>query len=111
VKQFVTYGFGGVSISIKEKPVPVGPQKYRGKPVLIDAMRLQASTRADIIAWLGDQWLDREQFDPVNLHIKNEHGVVIAEVGDWIIKGSRGEFYPCKHATFNEKYEVANAKG
>lgn len=29
----------------------------------------------------------------------------IAVVGDWIIKGVQGEFYPCKHEIFTETYE------
>lgn len=85
------------------------PQKYRSKLVTIEAMQLTRNVkeRADIIAWIGEGGIeDKDSFDPVNLHIRNEHGIVVAEPGDWVIKGSRGEFYPCKDYTFVEKYEV-----
>ena len=32
-------------------------------------------------------------------------GTMIATEGDYIIKGLRGEFYPCKPDVFNKKYE------
>ena len=32
-------------------------------------------------------------------------GMVKAEPGDWIIKGVKGEFYPCKPDIFEETYE------
>lgn len=84
-----------------------GPLKYQGKPVVIEAMQLTEVTRNDVIEWVGRHNLEnREAWDPNNLHIKNEHGIVTAEPTDWIIKGSRGEFYPCKDSTFTEKYQA-----
>lgn len=31
-----------------------------------------------------------------------------ASIGDFIIKGLRGEFYPCKPDVFHQKYELLN---
>ena len=39
------------------------------------------------------------------LDIKTLEGVMRADLGDWIIKGTRGEFYPCKPDVFATKYE------
>lgn len=33
---------------------------------------------------------------------------MIANIGDWIIKGIKGEFYPCKDDIFKETYEPIN---
>lgn len=86
------------------------PQRYRSRPVTIEAMQLSTASRKDVIAWVGEANLEDKSWDPVNLHIRNEHGLVVAELGDWIIKGSRGEFYPCKDSTFREKYELLSTK-
>jgi len=32
------------------------------------------------------------------------------KVGDWIIKGVRGEFYPCEEEVFAETYEIWDGK-
>lgn len=33
---------------------------------------------------------------------------MLASKGDYIIKGLRGEFYPCKPDIFEKKYEIIN---
>ena len=45
--------------------------------------------------------------DPDNpvLKIPTLEGVMTAQVGDYIIKGVHGEFYPCKPDIFKETYE------
>ena|SRR5688500_17787161 len=90
------------------------PQKYRGKPVIIEAMQLtrNVAERKAIMAWVGEGNLETEkEWDPINLHIKTQNGVTVAEPGDWIVKGTQGDFYPCKNATFQEKYEpIAQAQ-
>lgn len=40
------------------------------------------------------------------LIINTLEGNMKANVGDYIIKGLKGEFYPCKPDVFHEKYEV-----
>ncbi|MFZ7282505.1 hypothetical protein ACLSZW_02290 [Avibacterium avium] len=37
--------------------------------------------------------------------IRTLEGIMIASDGDWIIKGIRGEFYPCKPDIFEQTYE------
>lgn len=39
------------------------------------------------------------------LKIQTLEGDVIARIDDWIIKGVKGEFYPCKPDIFKETYE------
>lgn len=43
------------------------------------------------------------------LHVRTLEGVMGANVGDWIIKGVQGEFYPCKPDIFAATYEPADA--
>ena len=41
----------------------------------------------------------------VRIHIPTLEGVMEANVGDYIIRGVKGEFYPCKSGIFNKTYE------
>lgn len=84
------------------------PKQYRKKPVVIEAMR-----------WMGDNWPEITEwhesslsntfisFELDELKIKTLEGVMTADLGDWIIKGVRGEFYPCKDEIFQATYEPA----
>jgi len=41
--------------------------------------------------------------------IQTLEGDMLARIGDWIIKGINGEFYPCKPEIFEKTYdEVTN---
>jgi hypothetical protein len=40
-----------------------------------------------------------------HVDIKTLEGTMRAEVGDWIIRGVKGEFYPCKPDIFEATYE------
>lgn len=86
------------------------PARFRKKPVVIEA-----------IHWLGWNWNAVCDFVPVpqiaqgvNLEdgsaempveIKTLEGVMTAHIGDWVIKGVKGEFYPCKDDIFRQTYE------
>ncbi len=44
--------------------------------------------------------------DPSKLSIETLEGNMVANVGDWIVKGIKGEFYPVKPDIFAESYEL-----
>ncbi len=44
------------------------------------------------------------------LHIHTLEGTMTAQRGDWIIRGVRGEFYPCKPDIFADTYEPVEAE-
>lgn len=80
---------------------------YRKKPVTIEAVQ-----------WTGDNTLEAGQFmgmspdfsakrvyGKIILLIPTLEGVMEASVGDYIIKGIKGEFYPCKPDIFAASYE------
>ena len=81
--------------------------KYCKKPVVIDAIQLEDSVECmEALSSLG---LDPIVFsyadeDPV-LKIETLEGTMIANIGDYIIKGVNGEFYPCKPDIFGKSYE------
>ena len=77
--------------------------RYKTKPCEIEAVQ-----------WTGQNIKEIMQFttDKDNIHIKDREllvstleGDMKASVGDYIIKGLRGEYYPCKPDVFCKKYE------
>ena len=82
--------------------------KFRKKPVTIEARQLIDDLRnhTSIAAWIesnGGHVLVPPA-DPC-LFIDTLEGRVRAPIGDWIIRGVQGEFYPCKPDIFEATYE------
>jgi hypothetical protein len=84
--------------------------KYRKKPVVIEAMRLWPENIAKVEEWIGPASIAKGAYiDPANqIAIYTLEGVMTANSGDWIIKGVKGEFYPCKHDIFDATYEYVS---
>lgn len=57
-------------------------RRFRKKPITIEAFQTEEE-----------------------LYIETLEGVMKANVGDWIIKGIKGEYYPCKPDVFWDTYE------
>lgn len=88
-------------------------KKYRKKPVVIEAIQLLPETIDEIDLWADTLYKGNFPgcgfgIDPVDglFKITTLEGVMIAEVGDWIIKGVKGEFYPCKTDIFEATYDT-----
>ena len=80
--------------------------QYSKKPVVIEAEQylLGEVIRAK---WLFDAMESGIVFnDADGLKIKTLEGVMSASVGDWIIKGVKGEIYACKPDIFAKTYEA-----
>ncbi|MEK5414483.1 hypothetical protein [Paenibacillus sp. FSL L8-0708] len=82
--------------------------RYRKKPVVIDAFK-----------WTGDpdqtedpQWIiERIKMGQVSfanglMYIKTLEGIMESQPGDYIIRGVKGEIYPCKPDIFEATYEL-----
>lgn len=86
--------------------------KFTKKPVTIEAWQLSRENGADLAIMCGGQWLslygrgDRGE-DISHVVIPTLEGKMRADLGDWIIKGVKGEFYPCKPDIFAATYEDA----
>ena len=77
--------------------------KFRKKPVVIDAVQW-LGTNADEIKDFADEQMS---WKDLSLYIHTLEGVMRADAGDWIIKGVKGEIYPCKNDVFEATYEPA----
>lgn len=86
--------------------------KYVKKPVVIDAFKLTEETSLkEIYTFFGVVNDDSEKpFNIVTasgfLEIKTLEGTMVANIGDYIIKGIKGEFYPCKEDIFLQTYSL-----
>ena len=76
---------------------------FRKKPVVIEAERY---SRNGLEAERVAKWCNGEQTDDGVL-IHTLEGIHLGGYGDWIIKGVKGEFYPCKSDIFEATYEPA----
>ena len=83
--------------------------KYKAKPVTIEAVQWAGNNINNIEKFCGEEWGKSvcyydERCEPT-IYIETLEGEMAARVGDYIIKGIKGEFYPCKPDIFKEKYE------
>ncbi len=80
--------------------------KCRKKPVVVEAWRLPMSDGASR-AFDGDPDIvfKRENGAIVEAIISTLEGTMVASNGDWIIRGTKGELYPCKPDIFATIYE------
>jgi hypothetical protein len=88
---------------------------FRKKPVVVEAWQwlpdnLEAAGR--VVGWLLAAGADINHFGTgeggaVPLNIVTLEGIMRAEAGDWIIRGVKGEFYPCKPDIFEATYDPA----
>lgn len=77
--------------------------KYKTKPCEIEAIQYTGENGTEILHFMfPDLEDDATAFDET---IKTLEGEMHTSVGDFIIKGLNGEFYPCKPDIFNKKYE------
>lgn len=84
--------------------------KYRKKPVVIEAVHYRGHNSFPLVKkFMGDEF-DKVLFRPTSeqLIIPTLEGEHNADVGDWIIKGIKGEFYPCKPDIFEQTYELVD---
>lgn len=88
---------------------------YKKKPVVIEAVQWNGWVEGmtpEVAYLLGDGWdnVGIEDYGKV-LVISTLEGDMRANVGDWIIKGVQGEFYPCKPDIFEATYNPVGAAG
>lgn len=99
-----------------------GPKRYRKKPVEIEAVQWDGTADAatPIIDWALEGGVsinyhcpdgDACRRDTHVLLIQTLEGAMSALPADWIIRGIRGEFYPCKPDIFAAIYEAVEAEG
>lgn len=98
--------------------------KFKKKPVIIEAVQFTDKNCKEILDWINEP-LPSEDTDVVlsssnkaysvannnefleRIFIETLEGTMAANIGDYIIKGVQGEFYPCKPDIFEASYDKA----
>lgn len=82
--------------------------QFRKKPVVIDAELFTLDNWKEMEQWSGGRAMGnwKHDNDVLCIRIKTLEGMMTAMPGDWIIKGIKGEFYPCKPDIFAASYEA-----
>ena len=97
--------------------------RYRKRPVVIEAFHFTKENRLSNehwpewmhAAWQRDRGTSNAIYPTVEgtadgtLTIETLEGKHLVSFGDWIIKGVKGEFYPCKPDIFEATYEEVHA--
>ena len=91
-------------------------QKARKKPVEIEVCQWTGENDKEILDFCGKEnvYFARDIKGNLDgaaewrLYIRTLEGVFLATIGDYIIKGIHGEFYPCKPDIFMETYDFCN---
>ena len=100
-------------------------KRYRKRPVEVEAVRFDGTPESGdaIISWANDPGVKSVEFHPFladtfrgdpkvyvahpdpYMRIETLEGTMVASVGDWVIRGVKGEYYPCKPDIFEATYE------
>ena len=78
--------------------------KYVKKPVIIDAVKYDGTNVEEIVRFTNKT----VKYDGETMEIETLEGTMKASVGDYIIKGVNGEFYPCKPDIFKKTYDICS---
>lgn len=84
--------------------------RYRKRPVEVQAVRWLGSNLAEVLALVDFDALPADDVHvkcpPLGtLAIPTLEGTMTAQLGDWVIRGVKGELYPCKPDIFEVTYE------
>lgn len=86
--------------------------QFRKKPVIVEAVQLRWDTWSEMcdfakVGKLSDgQPEGMQDGEAIGLDIPTLEGLMHANENDWIIRGVKGELYPCKPDIFEDTYEV-----
>mgnify|MGYP001515686092 FL=1 len=92
--------------------------KYRKRSLVIEAVKWNGMNKSEIEQFAGDnvkieviRESNAEYGIPPQIYctIKTLEGDMMASPGDYIIKGVKGEFYPCKPDIFEKTYDEADS--
>lgn len=78
--------------------------QYRKKPVVIEAVQWDGNL--ETLSIFPKEDIENVKLRDGDLYIQTLEGEMKANVGDYIIRGVKGEYYPCKPDIFEATYEI-----
>ena len=82
--------------------------KYRKKPVVIEAIQFTDETKDIVFNFITCNCIPTHRNGKPIIVLQTLEGDMTCCLGDWIIKGVQGEFYPCKPDIFDITYEFCD---
>lgn len=82
--------------------------KFRKKPIVIDAIYFDGMNHDEVADFCVPHRI--KVGGGFTLLIPTAEGEMTARKGDWVIKGAKGEVYPCKPDIFDATYEAEAQK-
>lgn len=79
--------------------------KYRKKPVEIEAKQIVNDNNIHEVAEWCNGVVRHDDNGKAEIHIETLEGTMAGQIKDYIIKGIKGEFYPCRPDIFEESYD------
>lgn len=93
--------------------------KYVKRPIVIEAVKWTGKNLQELTEFIEgkavllnvdiarDKWYEYSLYiEQYGLYIETLEGKMKASIGDYIIKGVNGEFYPCKPDIFHLTYDT-----
>jgi hypothetical protein len=81
--------------------------KFRKRPVEVEAVQWTGTNASwDSILNMGRAKIEPGEMGSYTIIVVTLEGNMTARKGDWIIKGVKGELYPCKPDIFEMTYEA-----
>jgi hypothetical protein len=75
---------------------------YRKRPVVVEALRYTGENLAELVGWLGASFIIESDG---TLTLPTLEGPMTVVKGAYVIRGVRGEYYPCDPQIFAETYD------
>jgi len=98
-----------------------GIKKYRKKPIVIEAIQFDGNNYDETMKFGDNNFMqpffvknvnpneiNGELVNDPTIFIKTLEGNMRISVGDYVIKGIKGEYYPCKPDIFLDTYDLAD---
>ncbi len=86
--------------------------KYRKKPVVVEAIQWTTENLTEVLLFMNPMYFSHENTVPMRfnreghkLTIHTLEGDMTCQLGNYIIRGVAGEYYPCREDIFNATYE------
>lgn len=95
------------------------PKHFRKKPITVEAVLLTSKNIYDVACWCGGRVdgriCEEDEYQSYQdlryLSIPTLEGVMRADLGDYVIRGVAGEFYPFDPDSFKKTYEEETSSG
>lgn len=94
----------------KKKKIIKGVKKYQKKPIIVEAVKNTGDNVSEICKFMDGKSRPVYKTNGYVYLIDTLEGTMTANVGDYIIKGVKGEFYPCKPDVFEAIYDELETK-